>query len=665
MPRVISGLESLLAAPPKWLRGQRLGLLCNPASVDHRLVHARLRIARRLPGQLAALYSPQHGFCAEKQDNMIASADIRDPLLDLPVFSLYGDTRVPTADMLAPIDLLLVDLQDVGCRVYTFIWTLTYCLEAAARFGKTLAVLDRPNPIGGIRVEGNLLAPDCTSFVGRHPIPMRHGLTIGEMARLLNSEMAIGADLTVVPMRGWQRRMDFADTGLPWVAPSPNMPTPTTAQVYPGQVIWEGTNVSEGRGTTQPFELFGAPFIDPQAVMAIMDEKRLPGVVLRPAAFEPTANKWRGRLCHGFQLHVTHPARLRPFETGMALLQAVIRTAGEDFDWKPPPYEYEYQRRPIDLIIGDRRLRRRLADGVDLSALTSAWSALIVGASAAARKSGSCTDKPERRRHQPPGQQRPTIRPATAGIGAVTSDPRQSGTWACETMSPPDVPWKRMHFRGERVWVAVNPDGSPRIRDAKVAVKYRLENDAQYWVRADAVHPITAGRGPDTAAQLPIDFDGPSLDGCGPGTVCVFAEGVALGNPGLGGIGVVLSYEGREKALASPIGTVTEAAAAIEAIGRGLTEIRSPAHPVRIYSSSGYAYGVLSLGWKAMRHAGRVEAVRRLMSRFSDIRMVWPTAHPEIGPARRARDLAQRAAETAGPPSGRTLAQDPASPRTQ
>ncbi len=205
-----------------------------------------------------------------------------------------------------------------------------------------------------------------------------------------------------------------------------------------------------------------------------------------------------------------------------------------------------------------------------------------------------------------------------------------------------------MHFRGERVWVAVNPDGSPRIHDAKVAVKYRLESSAQYWVRADAVHPITAGRGPDAAAQMPIDFDGPALEGCSPGTVCVFAEGVALGNPGPGGIGVVLSYDGREKTLAAPIGMITEAAAAVEAIGRGLAEIRSPAHPVRIYSGSGYAYGVLALGWKAVRHAGRVAAVRRLMARFSDIRMVWPTAHPGIGPAHRARDLARRAAEASG-----------------
>ena len=373
MPRVLTGLEVLLAAPPRWLRHRRLGLLCNPASIDSRLAHARERIATRLPGQLVALYSPQHGFGAEKQDNMIESCDTLDPLLNLPVYSLYGQTRTPTATMLASIDVLLVDLQDVGCRVYTFIWTLCRCLEAAARHGKTVVILDRPNPIGGTQVEGNLLATDCTSFVGGHPLPMRHGLTIGEMARLLNAERAIGADLTVIPMRGWRRRMYFTDTGLPWVAPSPNMPGPLTALVYPGQVVWEGTNVSEGRGTTQPFELFGAPFIDPSAVAAVLARRPLPGVVLRPAAFEPTANKWQGQRCRGFQLHVTQPQRFRSYETGLVLLQAVIRCAGDRFAWKTPPYEYEYERRPIDLIIGDSRLRRRLEAMTDPTELSAAW----------------------------------------------------------------------------------------------------------------------------------------------------------------------------------------------------------------------------------------------------------------------------------------------------
>ncbi len=263
MPVVKTGLEVFLDTPPPSVKGQRLGLLCNPASVDRRLVHARQRIDRTFPGQLKALYAPQHGFYAEKQDNMIESADRLDPATGLPVFSLYGDTRVPTRSMMDPIDVMLVDLQDVGTRVYTFIYTLSYCMEAARQYGKKIIVLDRPNPVGGLRVEGNLLDPDCSSFVGRYPIPMRHGLTIGELALLFNTHFGIGCDLEVVSMQGWKREMIFSQTGLPWVAPSPNLPTPASAMVYPGQVIWEGTNISEGRGTTQPFELFGAPFIAP------------------------------------------------------------------------------------------------------------------------------------------------------------------------------------------------------------------------------------------------------------------------------------------------------------------------------------------------------------------------------------------------------------------
>jgi uncharacterized protein YbbC (DUF1343 family) len=374
MARVLTGLEIFLASAPPDLRHRRLGLLCNPASVDGRLQHAAMRIATRWPGRLTALYSPQHGFFAEKQDNMVESADSHDSLSGLPVFSLYGRTRIPEAAMLAPIDVLLVDLQDVGCRVYTFIWTLSYCLEAAAVHGKTVVILDRPNPIGGTRVEGNLLDPAWASFVGRHPLPMRHGLTIGELARLLKAEMRIECDLRVVPMRRWRRRMRFGDTGLPWVAPSPNMPTPDTALVYPGQVIWEGTNVSEGRGTTRPFELFGAPFIDPFAVLKTLGGLP-PGVVLRPCAFEPTAQKWQGHLCRGFQMHVTRPDRFRPYETSLKLLQAVIRTAGDACAWKTPPYEYDYHRQPIDLILGDGRLAERLVSMADIGALASQWEA--------------------------------------------------------------------------------------------------------------------------------------------------------------------------------------------------------------------------------------------------------------------------------------------------
>ena len=373
MATVKTGLEVFLSAPPSSVKGQRLGLLCNPASVDRRLVHARQRIDLDLPGRLKALYAPQHGFFAEKQDNMIESADRLDPATGLPVFSLYGDTRVPTRAMMDPIDVMLVDIQDVGTRVYTFIYTLSHCMEAARQYGKKIIVLDRPNPVGGLRVEGNLLAPDCSSFVGRYPIPMRHGLTIGELAVMFNTRFGIGCDLDVVCMQGWKREMVFGQTGLPWVAPSPNLPTPTSAMVYPGQVIWEGTNISEGRGTTQPFELFGAPFLMPDRLMEKIDTKLLIGAVLRPVEFEPTSNKWAGHPCKGFQIHVTDPALYSPYALSLGLYQAIYQTYPDRFAYKQPPYEYEHERLPMDLIIGDRQIRSQIEAGTPLPEIISGW----------------------------------------------------------------------------------------------------------------------------------------------------------------------------------------------------------------------------------------------------------------------------------------------------
>jgi hypothetical protein len=256
--------------------------------------------------------------------------------------------------MMDPIDILLVDLQDVGTRVYTFIYTLAHCMEAARQYGKKIIVLDRPNPLGGVQVEGNLLVSDCSSFVGRYPIPMRHGLTIGELALLFNTRFGIGCDLDVIAMQGWKREMTFGQTGLPWVAPSPNLPTPTSAMVYPGQVIWEGTNISEGRGTTQPFELFGAPFIAPEHLIKGIDRAFLSGVVLRPVEFEPTSNKWAGHPCKGFQIHVTDPDTYSPYALSLCLYQAIYQMYPNRFAYKQPPYEYEYQTPSHGLDIGGR-----------------------------------------------------------------------------------------------------------------------------------------------------------------------------------------------------------------------------------------------------------------------------------------------------------------------
>ncbi|MBU1056293.1 MAG: DUF1343 domain-containing protein [Proteobacteria bacterium] len=373
MPTAFSGLENFIKSPPSFISGKRLGLLCNPASVDSNFNHARELINEKFPEKLAALYSPQHGFFSEKQDNMIESENIFDNTLGIQVFSLYGKTRIPTKEMFEPIDILLVDLQDVGTRVYTFIYTMSYCLEAAKKFGKKVVILDRPNPIGGIAVEGNILSSEYISFVGRYPIPMRHGLTIGELAQLFNKHFNINCDLEVIPMKGWRRDMFFWQTSLPWITPSPNLPNPVSAIVYPGQVIWEGTNISEGRGTTQPFEIFGAPFVETDKIISFLGGNKLSGAILRPVAFEPTSNKWQGELCRGFQIHVTDPIKYKPYYSSLKLLQAVFQCCRNNFAWKLPPYEYEFEKYPIDLISGNHEIRSAIENNVDIEDIEKSW----------------------------------------------------------------------------------------------------------------------------------------------------------------------------------------------------------------------------------------------------------------------------------------------------
>jgi len=368
------GLEELAAAPSARLKGRRLGLLCNQASTDRHYRQSREVVAGIMPGQLTCLFSPQHGFFADKQDNMVESDHFTDGLTGLPVFSLYGERRKPDAAMFDHLDVLLIDLQDVGTRVYTFIYTMAYCLEAAAKFGKRVVVLDRPNPLGGEIIEGNLLDDECRSFVGLYPLPMRHGLTIGELARLFNEHFGLHAELEVIPMRGWRRNMLFRDTGFPWVFPSPNMPTPDTSLVYPGQVLWEGTNLSEGRGTCLPFELWGAPFLEPARLLKVLEREDLAGCILRPVAFEPTSNKFRGELCRGFQLQVIDPLAFRPYRTSLALLRAALELYnGKGFAYKEPPYEYEFERLPLDLILGSNELRLALESGRPVSELEAGW----------------------------------------------------------------------------------------------------------------------------------------------------------------------------------------------------------------------------------------------------------------------------------------------------
>ena len=373
MGEVFTGLDVVKEEYSVRLRGARLGLLSNQSSLDRTLTPAKEAINRAFPGQLKALFGPQHGHGGIDQDNMIETGHSYDPVLDIPIFSLYSEKREPAPEMLEPVDILLIDLQDVGTRVYTFASTVLQCLKAASRSGKRVLVLDRPNPLGGERVEGNLLEPGLYSFVGPYRFPMRHGLTMGEMALAFNEAYHLGCDLEIVPMKGWKRHMDWPDTGLRWIMPSPNMPLYETAQVYPGQVIWEGTNISEGRGTCRPFEIFGAPFVNTREILKALDQARLSGCVLQEISFRPTFHKWKEEVCSGFMIHVTDPRRFFPYFTALSLLQAILTVHPQHFCWKEPPYEYEYSKLPIDLITGDEGIRKTLEEGRDLLYLKERW----------------------------------------------------------------------------------------------------------------------------------------------------------------------------------------------------------------------------------------------------------------------------------------------------
>ena len=316
---------------------------------------------------LAALFGPQHGFRADVQDNMVETDHARHPSLDVPVYSLYGETREPTSEMLSDLDTLVVDLQDIGTRVYTYIHTLANALKACERAKVPVVVCDRPNPIGGLAVEGPMLEPGFESFVGLYPVPLRHGLTIGEMARLCNEGFGIGAELDVLTMDGWRREMFHDDTGLPWVLPSPNLPTLEGAIVYPGMVLLEGTNLSEGGGTTRPFELFGAPWLTATPLADALNARSLPGVHFRPTEFQPTFQKHAGATCGGCQLHVTARVRFKPVEAAVAVLATCRAQAPDHFRWRPPPYEYETVLPPINILTGSSRIRTLIDSDADWS----------------------------------------------------------------------------------------------------------------------------------------------------------------------------------------------------------------------------------------------------------------------------------------------------------
>ena len=364
--RVVPGLDVLLGPKRGLLAGKRVGLITNPTGVTVKLVSAIDRMAQARDFKLAALFGPEHGVRGDAQAGA-AVADRMDARTGLPAYSLYGTTRKPTPAMLAGLDVLVFDIQDIGARFYTYPWTLALVMQAAREAGMGVIVADRPNPIGGIRVEGPVLDPALASFVGAYPIPIRHGMTLGELALMMNTDFGIGCDLTVVTCTNWRRPDDATQTGLPWVPPSPNMPTIDTAFIYPGTCLIEGTNLSEGRGTTKPFELIGAPFIDAHGLADRLNQRNLPGAHFRPAWFTPSFSKFQGQLCAGVQVHITDRAAFAPVDAGIAILLEVARHHGKDFSFLPgnPPF--------FDKLAGASWLREAITAGESLDAIKTRW----------------------------------------------------------------------------------------------------------------------------------------------------------------------------------------------------------------------------------------------------------------------------------------------------
>jgi len=366
------GLERLLEDAASIVKGARVGLICNQASVNHHYRHAADLLHAHPEIDLQVLFGPQHGIRGDVQDNMIETAHGLDRNTGRRVYSLYSETREPTDEMLADIDTLVFDMQDVGCRIYTFVYTLANCMRAAKRLNKRVIVCDRPNPISGKYVSGNVLEPEFASFVGQYPLPTRHGMTVGELAKLFNEHFSIGCDLEVITMQGWERQW-LDETDAPWVLPSPNMPTLDSATVFPGTVHFEGTQVSEGRGTTRPFELIGAPYIDPEDYAAALNDLSLAGVFFRACVFQPTFQKHASVSCGGVQIHVLDREVFEPVLAGVAMAKLAYDMYKESFRWKEPPYEYVYDKNPFDVIAGTDKTRKAFEQGLSLRDIEASW----------------------------------------------------------------------------------------------------------------------------------------------------------------------------------------------------------------------------------------------------------------------------------------------------
>ena len=371
--RTVLGLEKLLRDKVDLLHGARIGLICNQASVDHQLRHAADLFHEQKGINLTTLFGPQHGIRGDVQDNMIETAHAVDRTTGIPIYSLYSETREPTEEMLENVDTLVFDMQDVGCRIYTFIYTLANCMRAAKKYGQRVIVCDRPNPINGETVAGTVLEPEYASFVGQFPIATRHGMTVCELARMFNEHFGIGCELETITMEGWSREQWFDETDAPWVMPSPNIPTLASATVFPGTVHVEGTQISEGRGTTRPFELNGAPYILAEEYAAHLTRLGFPGVHFRGCGFQPTFQKHAGVTCGGVQIHVTDRREFEPVIVGIAIVKVAHDLYREHFHWKTPPYEYVYDKNPFDVIAGTDKLRVAIERGDSIESIAESW----------------------------------------------------------------------------------------------------------------------------------------------------------------------------------------------------------------------------------------------------------------------------------------------------
>lgn len=354
-------LENHREETQKKYKGQ-IGYLCHSASINSKLTHGLEVLISIFGKRLSKVFSPQHGLVSDVQDNMVETDHCIHPYFKLPIYSLYSETRSPTEEMLENLDTVFIDLQDVGTRIYTYIYTMTLFMEACQDKDIKIVILDRPNPINGVELEGNILDLKYKSFVGRHPIPVRHGMTIGELALMAQKFWGIHCDLEVISMANWKREMSFEQTSLPWVLPSPNLPTVEAAYTFVGTVLLEGTNISEGRGTTKSLEVFGHPDIEPfshrENLERLFKEANLEGFILRPLSFLPTFQKHKGQSCGGYQIHMTNRELFKPWKTILIILKYFYQELGDSFSWKTPPYEYVYDQNPFDIINGTDQVRK-------------------------------------------------------------------------------------------------------------------------------------------------------------------------------------------------------------------------------------------------------------------------------------------------------------------